>query len=121
MIYKYFKQFFLVLLFFVFLVEILLQISFHSNINFVKQPALFYNGFCDQKYWNMLNRNIKYDNEISYHPILSIKKKNVSIPSTFSNNKTINISSYNKKNIALYGSSFMDHKEFQSILKKKKI
>ena len=75
MIYKYFKQFFLVFFLFIFLTEILLQIAFHSNIGFIKQPALFYNGFCDQEYWNILNKNVKYDNKISYHPILAVKKK----------------------------------------------
>ena len=120
MIYKYFKQFFLVFFLFIFLTEILLQIAFHSNIGFIKQPALFYNGFCDQEYWNILNKNVKYDNKISYHPILSIKKKEIFIPSSFSDDKAKKISDYNKKNIALYGSSFMDHKEFKPLLVKKK-
>ena len=90
--------------------------AFYFNINLVKQPALFYNGFCDQEYWNLLDRKVKYDKSISYHPILAIKKDKVFIPDKFDNNARVTITDFNKKNIALYGSSFMDHKDFQILL-----
>ena len=117
MLLKFLKQLFLIILIFVFTIEILLQVLFFYNVSFVKQPALFYNGFCDQKYWNIINRKAKYDEKIVYHPILAIKKKEIFIPNKF--NKTIlkENNKFSKNKIALYGSSFMDHKDFQRMLK----
>ena len=66
MLLKFLKPIFPIILILVFTIEILLQVLFFYNVSFVKQPALFYNGFCDQKYWNIINRKSKYDEKIKY-------------------------------------------------------
>ena len=113
------KQVVLILLFF-FLIEILLQISFYFDLKFINQQVLFYNGYCHQKYWDFSSKEIKFDENIVYHPILAYQKKEMHIPNVFNKNIKKNKNKFSKNNIALYGSSFLNHREFKQIIKNNK-
>jgi len=97
--------------------EILFQLLFFLNFDFIKQPILFYNGYCDQKYWDLYNKKTNIDEDISYHPILTYKKSQLIIPEKFINNK-IKKEKFKKSKISLYGSSYINHKNFKKILNK---
>ena len=78
--------------------ELTIQLSFLLGLNFVKQPILFYNPYCDQRYWSLLEKKILPDLNIDSHPLLSFKKKNIEIPDNFDNNnlrfyRVLNLSS----------------------------
>ena len=97
---------------FVIIVEIILQFLFYTRSKIYDKPILFYNPFCDQKYWD--GNKSSYDKLIySYHPTLSIIKKN-----QFLDIKDKNI----KKNpdLVFYGSSFIDHDFFIKLFKENK-
>ncbi len=96
--------------------EILFQLLFFFNFNFIKQPILFYNGYCDQKYWDLYNKKTNIGEDISYHPILTYKKNKLVVPENFQNNSKIYKKEINKNKISLYGSSYINHDNFKSIL-----
>ena len=98
---------------YIFLFELLFQIFFFFNFNFIKQPILFYNGYCDQKYWNLYDKDTKVSQSTSYHPILSFKKNEVSIPKDFQTKEDAFEKSFLKNEISLYGSSYINHKEIK--------
>ena len=99
---KIIKKQLLALIFFILLFEMLFQIFFFFNFKFIKQPILFYNGYCDQRYWNLNNIKIKFSENISYHPILSYKKKGVFVPNKFEIKTSQNENTFSKSNAALY-------------------
>ena len=110
---KKFKKFFLTIFAFFFFVELTIQLSFLLGLNFVKQPILFYNPYCDQRYWSLLEKKILPDLNIDSHPLLSFKKKNIEIPDNFDNNKNFKDL---KNDFAFYGSSYINHKYFNALL-----
>ncbi len=110
----FFKKFIYAFIFLIFLLEISFQALASTDLNFFKKPILFFNPYCDQDYWAR-QQMTKIDEDVyTYHPILSIIKKNKIIPHTFDSNiKKKNIN----KEIIFYGSSFIDHKIFMRIFK----
>ena len=110
---KKFKKFFLTIFASFFFVELTIQLSFLLGLNFVKQPILFYNPYCDQRYWSLLEKKILPDLNIDSHPLLSFKKKNIEIPDNFDNNKKFKDL---KNELTFYGSSYINHKYFNALL-----
>ena len=77
---KILKNQLLTILIYIFLFEALFQILFIFDFKFIKQPILFYNGYCDQRYWNFSDQEKKFDMDVLSHPILSFQKKGIFIP-----------------------------------------
>tara|TARA_B100000029_G_scaffold478627_1_gene524919 strand:- start:185 stop:1189 length:1005 start_codon:yes stop_codon:yes gene_type:complete len=96
--------------------EILFQLLFFFNFDFIRQPILFYNGYCDQEYWNLYNKKTNISDDISYHPILTYKKNELAVPENFPNNAKIDKKKFNKNKISLYGSSYINHNDLKDIL-----
>jgi len=115
----YFKFFLINLLIF----ELIFQILFFLNFQLIKKPDLYYNGFCDQKYWDLIDNKISFKNNTIYHPILSIVKKDLQVPDKFTDDNLL--TKNNKKNndneIVIYGSSYNNHVEFINHLNKKNV
>ena len=99
------KFFFYPLIVLFLLFEIFFQIVFFFDIKPLKKTILFYNPYCDQKYWdNTISSNFN-ENIYTPHPILTfIKKEN---EERFNSNFVSE-----KSDIIFYGSSFVDHKYF---------
>ncbi len=88
----------------IFIVEVFFQIIFIADIKNLKKPILYFNPYCDQPYWD-LEGDSSYDKKkYTYHPILSIIKKE--------NEELYNSKSIKKNELIFYGSSFIDHKYF---------
>ena len=107
-------------LIFLFLVELLLQSFFFFKIYSNKIISLFYNPYCDQIYWNLnkdQNFETYFNEEIIYHPLLSLVRKNSKIP----NNDDEKVDIVANNNLIFFGSSFIDHKIFKKKLLKNKI
>jgi hypothetical protein len=111
------------LFFFIFITELLLQSFIFLKIYDNKIISLFYNPYCNQAYWN-LNKNSDFksyfNNEIIYHPLLSLVRKKNKIPLA-KNEKVSADNINNEKKIIFFGSSFIDHKIFKKKLIKNKI
>ena len=108
------------LLFFLFLVELLLQSFFFFKVYSNKVISLFYNPYCDQIYWNLnkgQNFETYFNEEIIYHPLLSLVRKTSKVPN---NDDELNDIAVNN-NLIFFGSSFIDHKIFKKKLLKNKI
>lgn len=105
---KIFLNFLLILLF----CEFIFQFIFFFGLS---HPIIFYNPYCDQKYWDNISKLPKLSSDIEKHNILSYKRKNTYIPNNFNDTKVID----NSSNVILYGSSFFDHKIFKKNLKNK--
>ena len=72
---KKLKKIFITIFLFIILVEIVIQLSFLAGINLLKLPILYYNPYCDQKYWSLSEvKNIK-GSSIEKHKVLSYVKK----------------------------------------------
>ena len=69
---KLLKKHLFTVLIYIFLFEVLFQILFILNLKFIKQPILFYNGYCDQKYWNMIDKQMKFSEDYIPHQILEM-------------------------------------------------
>ena len=87
---KNLKSFFKLTLIYIFIFELIFQVCFFFNFELIKKPDLYYNGFCDQKYWNLIDKKISYKKNTKYHPILSIVKKESSIPEKFNDESYYN-------------------------------
>ena len=98
------------------LFEVLFQLLFILDFKFIKQPILFYNGYCDQNYWYLINKEKKFDTDFLSHPILSFQKKGIFIPKKFKNDALQEITEFSKKEISLYGSSYINHSEVKNII-----
>ena len=109
------KDLFTVLIY-IFLFEVMFQIFFILNLKFIKQPILFYNGYCDQKYWNMIDMQMKFNEDFLPHPILSYQKEGIFIPNNFIGDNSIEKSIFSNKEISFYGDSYMNHPEVKKII-----
>ena len=113
---KILKKQLLTILIYIFLFEALFQFLFIFDFKFIKQPILFYNGYCDQRYWNFNDQEKKFDMDVLSHPILSFQKKGIFIPKKFENDALLKIAEFSKKEISLYGSSYINHSEVKNII-----
>tara|TARA_B100000579_G_C22801578_1_gene840221 strand:- start:408 stop:1388 length:981 start_codon:yes stop_codon:yes gene_type:complete len=113
------KSFLKISLIYIFIFEMIFQLFIFFNFKFIKTPDLFYNGYCDQKYWNFNPKPISFKNETKYHPILSFVKNDIDIPNLISNSTIIEDQLFSKDNISLYGSSYINHEDFKLLLSKK--
>jgi len=111
------KRFSLLFIIYIFIFETLFQILFFFDFKFIKQPVLYYNGYCDQKYWNLYEKRMEFSENVSEHPILSYSKNSTHIPKKLEV-KNIIKKNFLKNNVTLYGSSYINHKIFKSILPK---
>lgn len=89
--------------------EIIFQILSFSKSNLISKPILFFNPYCDQEYWNFQKQTQITDKSYEYHPILSLVKKNKSVPISVEDIPE-SIKGFNET--VFYGSSFIDHSEF---------
>ena len=96
--------------------EILFQILFIFNLSFIKQPILYYNGYCDQKYWLLNEKKIKFNENILPHKILSFQKKSVFIPNKFENLNEKVLKKFSKNQLSFFGSSYINHQEVVNII-----
>ena len=110
------KSFLKLSLIYLFIFELIFQFLIFFNFKYVKIPDLFYNGYCSQKYWNFNDKKIKFDNETEYHPILSYVKKGLEIPNSLEDQATFENSYFDENQISFYGSSYINHKEFKSLI-----
>ncbi len=110
--FKNLKIFLYPIIIFLILIEIIFQIIFFFDIKPFKKTILYFNPYCDQAYWNFEGNSSYDETEYSYHPILTLVKKNNEI--FFKKNKK-----KLKKDIIFYGSSFIDHKYFVTNFKDK--
>ena len=119
-LFKSFKKIFLISIIYIFIFEFLFQILFFFDFKFIKHPILFYNGYCEQKYWNLYEQKMEFSENISKHPILSYRKNSIFIPNEFESKKLVKKSKFKKDKVSLYGSSYINHKVLKSILTKYK-
>ena len=112
---KLLKKVLLIILAYVFIFELLFQLFFFFDLKFIKNPDLFYNGYCDQKYWNLRSSELKFDDNVQTHPILSYKKREIFIPNKFKQDSKIENSKFSKNKVFLYGSSYINHKDLKNI------
>ena len=110
------RQFFTILIY-IFLFEGLFQILFALDFKYIKQPILFYNGYCDQKYWDLNFSKKEFNISILSHPILSFQKDGILIPDEFNKEALQKKIVFSKKEISLYGSSYINHSEIFNISK----
>ena len=100
------------ILFFFIFTEIVFQFLFFINSKVFSRPILFYNPYCHQEYWD--GNKSSYNMDIyTYHPSLSIVKKNQFFQSKESKIKKDN-------NLIFYGSSFIDHEIFINLFPEEK-
>ncbi len=110
------RSFFKLSLIYIFIFEIIFQLTIFFNFKFIKIPDLFYNGYCHQKYWNFNPKPISFKDNTKYHPILSFVKNDVNIPTSINKSAIIESNSFNIKNISLYGSSYINHDDFKLLI-----
>ena len=115
------KSFLKINLIFIFIFELIFQLLIFFNFKFIKIPDLFYNGYCDQRYWNFNNKKTIFKTATNYHPILSFVKKNITIPKKIPNKDIKNKNDIKSNTISLYGSSYINHDQFKNILSKKDV
>ena len=106
-------------LIYIFVFELIFQLLIFFDFKFIKIPDLFYNGYCDQKYWNYNNKKTIFKTETKYHPILSFVKTDVEIPEEIQDDVIINDNGIINNTVSLYGSSYINHDEFKTHLLKK--
>ncbi len=112
LLFKKLKFFMKITFIYIFIFELIFQACFLFNLNEIKKPALYYNGFCDQNYWNLINNKITYNNNTEYHPVLSLVKKNLKIPKQIPKKMNSDVVSFIKNEVSIYGSSYNNHKDF---------
>ena len=110
------KSFIKTSLIYFFIFELIFQFLIFFNFKFIKIPDLFYNGYCDQKYWNFNEREILFNSETEYHPILSYVKKDLAVPKSLKDSFLIEDNNFESNKISLYGSSYLNHKEFKLLI-----
>ena len=113
------KSFLKISLIYIFIFELIFQLLIFFDFKFIKIPDLFYNGYCDQKYWNFNNKKTIFKTETKYHPILSFVKTDVVIPEKIQNDVVTNTNGIMNNTVSLYGSSYINHDEFKTHLSKK--
>ena len=112
---KFLKKHLFTVLIYILLFEVMFQLLFVFDLKFIKQPILFYNGYCDQKYWNMMDKKKIFNEGFVDHSILSFQKKDIFIPDSFETNPLITKDNFSRTEISLYGSSYMNHTEVKNI------
>ena len=60
--------------------ELIFQIFFFFELKFITKADLYYNGYCDQKYWDLSTNRVKFKNDTIVHPKLSFVKEGIKIP-----------------------------------------
>ena len=113
------KSFIKISLIYIFIFELIFQSLIFLNLKYVKIPDLYYNGYCDQKYWNFNPRPITFKNKTKYHPLLSYIKKDLDIPNAEIKNAIIEKKLFNNNDISFYGSSYINHEDFKSLIAQK--
>ena len=113
------KSFIKISLIYIFIFELIFQSLIFLNLKYVKIPDLYYNGYCDQKYWNFNPRPITFKNKTKYHPLLSYIKKDLDIPNAEIKNAIIEKKLFNNNDISFYGSSYINHEDFKSLISQK--
>ena len=113
------KAFIKISLIYIFIFELIFQSLIFLNLKYVKIPDLYYNGYCDQKYWNFNPRPITFKNKTKYHPLLSYIKKDLDIPNAEIKNTIIEKKLFNNNDISFYGSSYINHEDFKSLISQK--
>ena len=114
------KSFFKISLIYILVFELIFQFLIFFDVKYVKIPDLFYNGYCDQKYWNFKEKKNSFKDATKYHPVLSYVKKDLEIPDSFNNQKLINNKIFIKNKISFYGSSYIDHEDFKILISSNK-
>ena len=109
------KSFIKISLIYIFIFELIFQSLIFLNLKYVKIPDLYYNGYCDQKYWNFNPRPITFKNKTKYHPLLSYIKSDLDIPNSEIKNTIIENKLFNNNDISFYGSSYINHEDFKSL------
>ena len=110
------KSFIKISLIYIFIFELIFQSLIFLNLKYVKIPDLYYNGYCDQKYWNFNPRPITFKNKTKYHPLLSYIKNDLDIPNSEIKNTIIEKKLFNNNDISFYGSSYINHEDFKSLI-----
>ena len=110
------KSFIKISLIYIFIFELIFQSLIFLNLKYVKIPDLYYNGYCDQKYWNFNPRPITFKNQTKYHPLLSYIKNDLDIPNSEIKNTIIEKKLFNNNDISFYGSSYINHEDFKSLI-----
>ena len=113
------KSFIKISLIYIFIFELIFQSLIFLNLKYVKIPDLYYNGYCDQKYWNFNPRPITFKNKTKYHPLLSYIKNDLDIPNSEIKNTIIENKLFNNNDISFYGSSYINHEDFKSLISQK--
>ena len=113
------KKFFKISFIYIFIFELIFQFLIFFNIRYVKIPDLFYNGYCDQRYWNFNEKKISFKDQTKYHSILTYVKKDLDIPSSISSYEPTEDKVFIKDKISFYGSSYIDHKNFKLYISNK--
>jgi hypothetical protein len=114
---KNLKKYLLLIGIYIFAFELIFQIFFFFDFKFITKPDLYYNGYCDQKYWNLNTNIINFKNDTLYHPKLSFIKKGVEIPEESTNYQETIKRDFLKDELSFYGSSYINHNEFKKIIK----
>ena len=96
--------------------ELIFQIFFFFELKFITKADLYYNGYCDQKYWNLNTNKVRFKNDIINHSKLSFIKKGVKIPNNIGKNIKINKKDIVKNELSFYGSSYVNHIKFKKII-----
>ena len=110
------KSFIKISLIYIFIFELIFQSLIFLNLKYVTIPDLYYNGYCDQKYWNFNPRPITFKNKTKYHPLLSYIKNDLDIPNSEIKNTIIEKKLFNNNDISFYGSSYINHEDFKSLI-----
>ena len=66
------KSFFKINLIYIIIFELIFQFFIFFDFKYFKIPDLFYNGYCSQKYWNFVDKEIYLKIKLSiiqYFPI----------------------------------------------------
>jgi len=114
---KNLKKYLLLVTIYILVFEFIFQIFFFFDFKFITKADLYYNGYCDQRYWNLNTKKINFKTNTKNHEKLSFIKKGIEIPSEIKTNAIINKRKYLKDELTFYGSSYINHDEFKKIIK----
>jgi len=114
---KNLKKYFLIIGIYILIFEFIFQIFFLFNVKFITKADLYYNGYCDQKYWDLSTNRVKFKNDTIVHPKLSFVKKGIKIPKEIPKDIKIEKKFLIKNELSFYGSSYINHDNFKEIIK----
>ena len=110
------KKYLFLIVAYIFIFELIFQIFFFFNLKFLTKADLYYNGYCDQRYWNLSPNIIDFKNNTLNHSKLSFIKEGIIIPKEIIDKPKLKKSEFIKDELSLYGSSYMNHNEFKKII-----